>query len=68
MPSTMNRAELETLEQTVHLDGQIMPVGGSIVGRWKIPDRKPTVLLRVILINGRAVLRMQEIDAAAQHH
>jgi hypothetical protein len=63
MPSIMNRAELETLEQTVHLDGQIIIVGSSISGQWKIPDRSPPVLLRANLVGGHVLLGMQEFEA-----
>jgi hypothetical protein len=61
----VNRTDLETMEQILHLDGQIITLGAAVIGRWKMPDRQPPVLLKVIV--GRSVVAfVQQFEAAAK--
>jgi hypothetical protein len=56
IPGALDRADLERLEQTLHLDGQIITPGSAIIGRWKMPDRQPPVLLKAV--GGRSVVTL----------
>jgi hypothetical protein len=61
----VNRTDLETMEQILHLDGQIITLGAAVIGRWKMPDLQPPVLLKVIV--GRGVVAfVQQFEATAK--
>ena len=46
LPGAGERAELEVMEKALDLDGQIMTLGPTSTGRWKIRNRQPVVLLK----------------------
>jgi hypothetical protein len=62
----VNRADLETMEQTLHLDGQIMSFSATVVGHWKMPDRRPAVLLKAIIGKSVFSLEVQQFEPAAK--
>lgn len=71
-PFAMDRIDIETMAQTLHLDGQILTVGAVTFGRWKMPDRRPPVFVKALLPKSSFTMNIQEFettakDAAAQH-
>jgi hypothetical protein len=66
MPVRANRTDLATMAQALHLDGQIMELGPTIIARWKVPNRRPPVLLKVIATKSAVSMVMQQYDAGGQ--
>jgi hypothetical protein len=66
IPVAVSRTDLETMERTLHLDGQIMTVGAATIARWKMPDRRPPVLLKVVVGSGMVTMAVQQFEAAAK--
>jgi hypothetical protein len=62
----VGREDLETLESTLHLDGQILTLGAATVGRWEMPNRKPPVLLKVTVSKVVVTLTAQKFEATAK--
>jgi hypothetical protein len=69
---TVNRADLETMEQALHLDGQILSFSATNVGHWKMPDQRPAVLLKGIITKSVFSLEVRQFEPAAKdatkHH
>lgn len=72
MPAAVNRTDLDTMAQTLHLDGQLMPFSATVVGHWKMPDRRPPVLLKGIVGKTVFSLEVRQFEPAAkdstEHH
>jgi len=66
LPIASNRADLDTMEQALHLDGQIMALGPAVMGRWKLPDRQPPVLVKVVVGRSIVAMTVQQYEAAAK--
>ncbi|GLH75469.1 hypothetical protein SSBR45G_03770 [Bradyrhizobium sp. SSBR45G] len=52
VPVALDRADLDVLAKALDLDGQVVTLGQSTIGSWRIRKRRPPVLVRTIL--GRA--------------
>jgi hypothetical protein len=59
----VGRADLEALEKAADLDGQIMTLGPTTMGRWKIRKRQPAVLLKAIASKTSTILMVQKLEA-----
>jgi len=59
----IGRADLEALEKAADLDGQIMTLGPTTMGRWKIRKRQPAVLLKTIASKTSTILMVQKLEA-----
>lgn len=66
LPVAVNRTDLETMEKSLHLDGQIMTLGPAVIGHWKMPNRQPAVLLRALVGKAAVTIGMQQYEAAAK--
>jgi hypothetical protein len=66
MPTVINRADLDTMVQTLHLDGQLMSFSATVVGHWKMPDRQPPVLLKGIIGKSVFSLEVRQFEPAAK--
>jgi hypothetical protein len=63
LPGAGERAELEVMEKALDLDGQIMTLGPTSMGRWKIRNRQPVVLLKAIIPKASTILMVQKLEA-----
>ncbi|HJT06053.1 MAG TPA: hypothetical protein VJ747_03955 [Stellaceae bacterium] len=63
MPRTIVRAELETLEKDLDLDGQIVTLGPAAMGQWKMRARQPAIFLKVASGNGNLLLSVQQSES-----
>lgn len=61
----VQRNDLEAMERTLGLDGQILPLGAATIGYWKVPDRSSPVLLKALVSSRTATLSLQEFEASA---
>ena len=66
IPVPMERADLETMAQALHLDGQILSLGAAILGRWKMPDRQPPVFIRALLPKAGLTMNVQQFEATSK--
>jgi hypothetical protein len=57
------RADLEAMQKAIDLDGQIMTLGATTMGRWKIRKRQPTSLLKVVVGKNFTMLMVQKFEA-----
>jgi hypothetical protein len=60
VPGTMVRADLETMEQTLHLDGQIIATSATVAGHWKMPDQQPPMLLKAFISRSGLALAAEQ--------
>ncbi len=49
LTSVSERADLATMSSALDLDGQILTLGATTMGYWKMRTRQPAVLIRAIL-------------------
>jgi hypothetical protein len=68
----VERADIDTMAQALHLDGQILTFGQVTMGRWVMPGKRPPVLIRALLPKNNFTMNVQELDtsignAAAKH-
>jgi hypothetical protein len=63
LPIVVERADLEALEQAIDLDGQIMVLGPTTMGRWKMRKPQPPVLLKAIVTKTSAIVMVQKFEA-----
>jgi hypothetical protein len=61
--SPVERADLEAMAKTLDLDGQIMTLGPTMMGRWKIRKRHPIVLLKAVAGKNFTMLMVQKFEA-----
>jgi hypothetical protein len=47
-PRPVERAELETMEQAADLDGQIVTLSGTSIGRWKMRQPRTPVMVKMV--------------------
>jgi hypothetical protein len=59
------RAELESLSQSLNMEGGFFPVPGITEGQWKKPGNERLVLVSVLSSVLSTVMSMQRIDFAA---
>lgn len=64
LPMPVARADIETMEQVADLDGQITNFGPTIIGRWKMRQPRPPVLIRAIVTKTSTVLQVQKYQPA----
>ncbi len=64
IPGPATRAELETLAQSLKLEGDLVQVAAVTIGRWKRPGNKPLVFVTMLSTAASTVLNMQRIDPA----
>jgi hypothetical protein len=62
----LERADLETLERALHLDGQILTLGPATIGYWKLPEGRPPVLLKAVISSRAVTLNLQKFEPAAK--
>ena len=62
--SPVERADLEAMEKTLDLEGQIMTLGPTMMGRWKIRKRHPVVLIKAVAGKNFTMLMVQKFDAS----
>lgn len=65
-PFAMDRIDIETMAQALHLDGQILTIGAVTFGRWKMPDRQPAIFVRALLPRSSFTMNVQEFDTTAK--
>jgi hypothetical protein len=65
LPVAIERADLEAMERTVDLDGQIASFGATTIGRWKMHKRRPAVLLKAVAGKTFTMLTVQKFEATA---
>src|SRR5262249_55196831 len=53
-------SDLETMEQTLHLDGQIVSTSATVGAHWKMPNRRPPVLIKAFISKGGLGLGMEQ--------
>ena len=63
MPRPIARADLEVLEKDVDLDGQIVTVGPTAMGQWKMRGKQPTISFRAASGNDKSTLSMQRYES-----
>lgn len=61
--SPVERADLEAMAKTLDLDGQIMTLGPTMMGRWKIRKRHPIVLIKAVAGKNFTMLMVQKFEA-----
>jgi hypothetical protein len=57
------RADLDSMEKAMDLDGQTMTLGSATMGRWKMRKRQPAVLLKAIAGKTFTMLMVQKFEA-----
>lgn len=57
------RAELEALEKAADLDGQIVTLGPTTMGRWKMRKRQPAVLIKAMATKTSTIVMVQKLEA-----
>src|SRR5262249_6977711 len=62
--SAVERADLEAMEKASDLDGQIMTLGPTTMGRWKMRKRQPAVMVKAIATKASTILMVQKLEAA----
>jgi hypothetical protein len=65
-PFPMDRIDIETMAQTLHLDGQILTLGAATLGRWEMPDRRPPVFVKAILPKSSFTMNVQAFETTAK--
>jgi hypothetical protein len=65
VPAPTDRAELESLAQSLKLEGEFVQVAAVITGNWKRPGSAPLVLVTMLSTASSTVLNMQRIDLSA---
>jgi hypothetical protein len=63
--TSASRAELESLAQSLKLDGGFVQVAAVTMGRWKRPGNEPSVFVTMLSTASTTVLAMQRIDLAS---
>jgi hypothetical protein len=61
--TTVERTDLEAMEKAIDLDGQIMTLGPTTMGRWKMRKRLPAVLVKAIVTKTSTILMVQKLEA-----
>jgi hypothetical protein len=62
--AAVERADLDAMEKAIDLDGQIMTLGPTMMGRWKMRKRQPVMLLKAIASKTFTILMVQKFEAA----
>ena len=61
----VDRADLESMQRALNLDGQILPLGAATVGYWKMSSGRTPVLLKAVVSSRVVTLNMMEFEPAA---
>ncbi|MBV8824432.1 MAG: hypothetical protein JO220_05580 [Hyphomicrobiales bacterium] len=62
LPMTVERGDLDTMEQAADLDGQIMTFGPVMMARWKMRQPRPPVLIKAFVNKTTTVLMVQKYE------
>jgi hypothetical protein len=61
--TAVERADLEAMEKAFDLDGQILTLGPTTMGRWKMRKRQPTALVKTVVGKNFTMLMVQKFEA-----
>jgi hypothetical protein len=62
LPMAVERADLESMEQAADLDGQIATLGAATLGRWKMRQPRPAVLIKAMAGKAFTMLTVQKYE------
>jgi hypothetical protein len=62
LTSVSERSDIEVMTRTLDLDGQILTLGSTTMGYWKIRKRQPVVLLRAILGKTNTMMTLVQFE------
>jgi hypothetical protein len=63
LPMPIERADLEAMEKALDLDGQIMTMGPTTMGRWKVRRQASPLLLKAIATKTSGVVFVQKFES-----
>jgi hypothetical protein len=66
LTSISERSDLEVMTRTLDLDGQIMTLGPTTMGHWKIRKGQPAVLLRAILGKTNTLMTLVKFESTSE--
>lgn len=66
LTSISERADLATMSSALDLDGQIMTLGPTTMGYWKMRKRQPVVLLRAILGKSNTTMTLVRFEPTSE--
>jgi hypothetical protein len=61
-PMPVERADLETMEQAADLDGQIVTLAATTIGRWKMRQPRTPVLVKMVAGKAAAMLTVHKYE------
>ena len=61
--SPVERADLDAMQKTLDLEGQILTLGPTMMGRWKFRKRHPITLIKTVVGKNFTMLMVQKFEA-----